>query len=88
MRFLRQCVKENYSHWISLEEHHKTGGLGSALLEWLSDQNVKNIQLTRMGIADHFVHKLGAQNYVRKTEGLNATAIVKMVESFSDKTRA
>jgi transketolase len=80
-RFLKQCVAEGYSHWISLEEHHQTGGLGSALLEWLCEQNINTIQLKRMGIADHFVHQLGAQNYVRKTEGLNAAAIADQVQS-------
>jgi len=34
-----------------------------------------------MGIADHFVHRLGDQNFVRKSEGLNATAIFNLVLS-------
>ena len=79
--FLQQCVAEGYSHWISLEEHHKIGGLGSVLLEWLSEQAINTIQLERMGIADHFVHQLGAQNYVREVEGLNAAAIAHLVQS-------
>ena len=79
--FLQQCAAEDYSHWISLEEHHQTGGLGSALLEWISEEQITTIQLKRMGIADHFVHQLGAQNYVRETQGLNAAAIVKLVQS-------
>ena len=79
--FLKQCVAAGYSHWISLEEHHQTGGLGSALLEWLSEQQINTIQLKRMGIADHFVHQLGAQHYVREAEGLNATAIANLVQS-------
>ena len=79
--FLEQCIKEGYSHWISMEEHHQTGGLGSALLEWLSDKQIKTIELKRMGIGDHFVHQLGAQDYVREVENLNASAIVKLVQS-------
>jgi transketolase len=79
--FLQQCVAEGYSHWISLEEHHQTGGLGSALLEWLCDQQINTIALKRMGIDDHFVHQLGAQSYVRETEGLNAAAIANLVQS-------
>ncbi len=79
--FLQKCVAEGYSQWISLEEHHLTGGLGSALLEWLSEQQIKTIALKRMGIADHFVHQLGAQNFVRESEGLNANAIVNTVQS-------
>ena len=79
--FLQQCVAEGYDHWISLEEHHKTGGLGSALLEWLSEQQINTIQLNRIGIEDHFVHQLGAQNYVRDVEGLNANGIANLVQS-------
>ena len=79
--FLKLCVANNYSHWISLEEHHQTGGLGSALLEWLSEEQVNTVRLKRIGISDHFVHQLGPQNYVRETEGLNAASIVEQVQS-------
>ena len=79
LQFLKQCVAEGYSHWISLEEHHQTGGLGSVLLEWLSVQQINTIQLNRIGVADHFVHKLGDQGYVRNSEGLNAEYIANTV---------
>ena len=62
-------------------EQHQTGGLGSTLLEWLSEQQINTIQLKRIGIGDHFVHQLGAQSYVREAEGLNATAIASLVQS-------
>ena len=78
--FLHECVAAGYSHWISLEEHHQTGGLGSTLLEWLSEQQVITVGLTRMGIGDHFVHQLGNQEYVRKSESLNADAIYGLVK--------
>jgi len=79
--FLLHCVAEGYNQWISLEEHHQCGGLGSALLEWLSEEQINTIQLKRMGIADHFIHQLGSQNYVREAEGLNAAAIANLVQS-------
>ena len=80
-KFLQQCVAKEYTHWVTLEEHHQMGGLGSALLEWLSEEKVNSVQLKRIGIADHFVHQLGPQNYVREAEGLNAVAIARLVES-------
>ena len=80
-KFLQQRTAENYSYWISLEEHYRTGGLGSALLEWLNEQGINKIKLKRMGVEDHFVHQLGNQSYVRDTEGLNASAISKLVQS-------
>ena len=76
-QFLQQCVAAGYSEWISLEEHHQTGGLGSALLEWLSEQKINTIQLKRIGIGDHFVHQLGNQNYVREAESLCADSITR-----------
>ena len=74
-------VEEGYSYWISLEEHHKIGGLGSALLEWLSDNNENKIKLKRLGVGDHFIHKLGGQEYVRDGEGINARYIVEHVKT-------
>tara|TARA_Y100001954_G_C15788691_1_gene593889 strand:- start:348 stop:1265 length:918 start_codon:yes stop_codon:yes gene_type:complete len=79
--FLQQCIDNGYNCWVSLEEHHKIGGLGTALLEWLSEQNINNVRLHRIGIEDHFVHRIGDQNYVRESEGLNARAIVNKVKS-------
>ena len=32
---MQHCVEDGYRQWISLEEHHQVGGLGSTLLEWL-----------------------------------------------------
>ena len=77
--FLAQCAKKNYKMWISLEEHHKSGGLGTCLLEWLADNSIDNIRLVRMGIDDKFIHKLGNQNYTRKMEGLDSKAIVELI---------
>ena len=77
---------DGYTHWLTLEEHHRKGGLGSALLEWLSDEKIKTVQLERMGVEDHFVHKLGNQDYVRNSEGIDASAINKKVMSY-DTTR-
>lgn len=80
-QFLQQCKNDGYTRWLSMEEHHKTGGLGSALLEWLSEQKINSIELRRIGIEDHFVHELGDQNYVRQTEGINSSSIVNLVRS-------
>lgn len=74
-QFLKDCLARGFTKWISLEEHHITGGLGSALLEWISTNNVEDIKLARMGIEDYFVHELGDQKYVRSSEHLDASSI-------------
>ena len=78
--FLEKCVLSGYTHWITLEEHHRTGGLGSAVLEWLSEQEIKDIQVKRLGIPDHFVHLLGKQDYVRDKEKINYQAIIELAK--------
>lgn len=79
--FLERRIQEGYTQWISLEEHYITGGVGTTLLEWLSKNNKKDIRLTRIGIGDHFIHELGGQDYVRKTEGVEMNAIVRVVNT-------
>ena len=70
--FLKQMAKR-FSHWISLEEHGITGGLGSALLEWNAERDETPIKLKRLGVPDLFIHELENQNYVRGKLGLDAS---------------
>ena len=77
--FLKKRLAEEYTDWISLEEHHQNGGLGSTLLEWLSDNEVKDLKLRRVGVKDHFIHKLGNQHFVRNAEGIDAEAITNLI---------
>ena len=72
--FLR-TVAERFPHWLSLEEHGITGGLGSALLEWLADRDRPSIRLRRIGVPDRFLHELGNQAYTRCQLGLDATGL-------------
>ena len=72
--FLKQMAKR-FSHWISLEEHGITGGLGSALLEWNAERDETPIKLKRLGVPDLFIHELGNQNYVRGRLGLDASGL-------------
>ena len=80
-QFLKERQAEGYTTWISLEEHHTAGGLGSTLLEWMSENNCEDIKLKRMGIDDHFIHRLGPQQYVRNSENLTERSITKVVKT-------
>jgi len=73
--FLKSMV-ERFPRWLSLEEHGITGGLGSALLEWLSEHDVQPIRLKRLGVPDVFLHELGNQAYTRRQLGLDAVGLV------------
>jgi len=72
-----------FKTWITLEEHSIIGGLGSAILEWLNEAGVKDIDVIRLGTKDKFIHKLGSQSYVRKEAGIDKDSIVKRIKSIT-----
>lgn len=74
--FLR-IMAERFPYWLSLEEHGITGGVGSALLEWLSDRHSLRIQLKRLGVPDAFLHELGNQYYTRRQLGLDSYGLAR-----------
>jgi len=79
-RFLA-AMAQRFRHWLSLEEHGITGGLGSALLEWLSDWSVTRVSLRRLGAPDVFLHELGNQAYTRRWLGLDAEGLAHTFQS-------
>ncbi len=77
--FLTEMTK-NYSNWFSVEEHGLIGGFGSTLLEFLSDKKLnKKVDLTRLGVPDQFIHKLGNQTYTRNFFNLDAEGICSQI---------
>jgi transketolase len=72
-------MAERFPHWLSLEEHGITGGLGSALLEWLSDSGGPAVRLRRLGVPDAFLHELGDQTFARRQLGLDAGGIARTI---------
>ena len=61
MRFLKPLderllteVASRFRKIVTLEDGVRTGGLGSAVLEWLSDHGI-SISVTRLGLPDRFV---------------------------------
>ena len=68
-------MAQRFPLWLSLEEHGITGGLGSALLEWLAEREGTPIRLKRLGVPDAFLHELGNQSYTRHRLGLDAAGL-------------
>ncbi len=80
--FLKSMLKKKFKAWISLEEHGIIGGLGTALLEWMSEISLdKRIRIKRIGVPDKFIHELGNQIYTRKKLGLDSTGIINTIKS-------
>ncbi len=75
-KFLKKMISENFINWITLEEHGIIGGLGSSIIEWLSDSNnLSRVSLKRLGVPKMFINKLGNQSYTRSQLGLDADGI-------------
>lgn len=72
-------MAQRFPCWLSLEEHGITGGLGSALLEWLAERERPAIRLKRLGIPDAFLHELGNQTHTRRQLGLDAHGLAKSI---------
>ena len=77
--FLRKRVKENYSHWFTLEEHQKQGGLGSTILEWMNENSIADIRTKAIGIENKFINELGPREYSIAREGIDSFGIVKTI---------
>jgi 1-deoxy-D-xylulose-5-phosphate synthase len=59
---------------ITVEENVRQGGFGSAVLEYLADQEITGFRMKCIGIQDTFVEH-GAQKFLRSKYGVDAPAI-------------
>lgn len=60
---------------VTVEEHLRSGGLGTAVLEALNDSGRAIPPLVRMGLPDAFRHQYGSQANHLKAEGLTKDGI-------------
>lgn len=65
---------------VTIEEHGKIGGLGGAVAEWKSNNNI-NINHQIFGTPDEFMHEVGSQEYAREKYGLVANKIANSIIS-------
>ena len=61
---------------ITVEDHVRQGGFGSAVLEALSDEGIFPERMVRLGIPDTFVEH-GPQDFLRTKYGIDSQAIVR-----------
>lgn len=74
MEALAQLTKQ-YNRIITIEEHQRSGGFGSAILEGLHDLYEQTLitkipVVKRIAIPDRFIGVAGTQNYLRELAGL------------------
>ena len=71
----------NYSKVITVEENTLEGGFGTAVLEFIEAENIKDITVKRMGLPDKFVTH-ATMDELRAMHGLNADGIAKTTADF------
>ena len=84
MRFLKPIdedilayVGKNFSRIITIEDGVKNGGLGSTVLEYMSDHNL-HPDIIRLGLPDHFVEH-GTPEELYQIVGLDVESIKKAI---------
>lgn len=70
---LHRCAME-YGAVFTIEEHGLTGGLGSAVGEWLAASGVR-CRLRCYGAGEGFAQLCGSQEYFRRMQGITAEQI-------------
>lgn len=76
---LLQEVGERFQRIVTIEDGARAGGIGSAVLEWMSDHHFTPA-ITRLGLPDHFVEH-GSVPQLKALTGLDDDSIAKAIVS-------
>ena len=86
MRFIKPLdedilheVGQRFKHIVTVEDGVRTGGLGTAVLEWMSDHGYSP-RITRLGLPDNFIEH-GTVAELRKIVGLDEESIKRAIVS-------
>ncbi len=87
MRFLKPLdvellhqIGKQFKHIITVEDGTKIGGFGSAVVEFMMDNNYA-VQVNRLGIHDEFVEH-GSPDELHALLGLDANGIAKVMKTY------
>ena len=80
-KYLYDLIKRGYKQWITLEEHYLSGGLGTKVIEWLSENRINDVDVIRVGVKKKFIHGLGSQNDIRRQENIDSFALQEIMKS-------
>jgi 1-deoxy-D-xylulose-5-phosphate synthase len=68
-------VTSRFDKVITIEDGVLMGGAGSAVVEWIMDQGIRNVQVVRLGLPDHFVEH-GTQRQLHDEVGIGPNGIL------------
>ena len=74
---LLEDVSARFKRVVTVEDAQREGGFGSAVLEWMSDNN-KDVKVQRIGLPDHFVEH-GTVNELKVIAGIDNDTIKKVI---------
>ncbi len=93
MRFIKPLdakllddIASRFDKIVTIEENNLSGGFGSAILEYFSDQKYKN-DILRIGIPDKFIDH-GTQSELHKQIEIDPKGIVSKITSFLKSPKA
>ena len=81
----KECLKEifaGHEFVITVEEHGRLGGFGSAVAEWLASQKQPSARLLALGTPDQFLLYTGNQEEARKKCELDKRGLLKQIMDF------
>jgi transketolase len=78
--FFRKIL-DNVEYVITLEEQTLPGGFGSAILEIISDSNLKGISVLRIGLESRFIFENGTREELLDANGFQITDLINKVEN-------
>jgi len=78
---------QDYRWIVTLEEHQRAGGFGSAVLESLSRLPQANARVRMLGIPDRFVTHMSSRGEQLATLGLDAAGVEQTVRGLYQSTR-
>lgn len=74
---LLEDISDRFKRVVTVEDAQRDGGFGSAVLEWMSDNN-KDVKVQRIGLPDHFVEH-GTVNELKVIAGIDNDTIKKVI---------
>lgn len=77
--YLERAAKR-FRMLVTVEEHSRIGGFGSAVAEWRTTSG-SGVRQLMFGTDDVFVHEVGSQRYVRNRFGLTGENISELVRN-------
>ena len=77
-------VSKSVKCLLTIEESSRMGGFGSAVLEFLSEENICHLPTKCLGLPDQYIEQ-GPQDLLREKYGLTADGIYRQAKQLLDR---